>query len=127
MSIETLAAESTSGKKNVERKNTRSHGGIREATSTASSIATASWAPTATTTNTAVLRKEIPTVRSVAISAKLARPTNCGEVMMSQRKKASSSEPTMGSTTKMPTPIMVGARNSQRSSTLRESVVVMRL
>src|SRR5690625_3189377 len=98
--METLAAESTSGKKKVERKKTRSQPGILPCTSTASSMARASWASTAKTTNTAVLAKETPTRRSVAMSVKFARPTNSGAVMMSQRKNASTSEPTMGTTTK---------------------------
>src|SRR5690606_37328046 len=118
MGMETLAAERTSGKKNVERKKTRSQFGIWDWTSTASSMATASWAATAKTTNTAVLRKATATVRALEISAKLERPTNCGEEMMPQRKTASSSEPRIGTTTKAPMPSMVGARNSQRSRAL---------
>src|SRR5699024_11423765 len=45
--IETLAADSTRGKKNVERKNTRNQLGMRDCTRTASSIATPSCAATA--------------------------------------------------------------------------------
>src|SRR5699024_5046533 len=122
--IETLAADSTRGKKNVERKNTRNQLGMRDCTRTASSIATPSCAATANTTKMAVFRKEIATVESVAMSVKFRSPTNCGAVMMSQRKKASTREPMIGSRTKMPMPIMVGARKIQRSTADERSVLM---
>src|SRR6478735_2555667 len=115
MKMDTEAADRISGKKNADRKNTRSHAGIFSCTMTASARASPSWSATATTTNTMVFRKETRTVGSWTTSEKLSKPTKVGAEMMSQRKKARTTEATMGIRVNRPMPRMVGARKIQAS------------
>src|SRR5580765_5376400 len=96
MTSEIDAADSTSGKKNAERKNDRSQPGIFDCTSTANPSATVSCTITATMTKPKVLRKETRTVGSVTMSAKLSSPTNVGGLITSQRKNASTNEAAIG-------------------------------
>src|SRR5688572_13093964 len=93
MKMDTDAADSTRGKKKVERRNTLCQDGILAWSMEARLSAMPSSRMTATTTNTMVFRNDTRTVGSCAREAKLAKPTNWGAEMMSQRKKARISEP----------------------------------
>jgi hypothetical protein len=84
------------------------------------------WMATATTTKAIVLRKDTRTVGSVAISAKFSRPTNCGGVMTSQRKNASTTEATIGTSVNITIPPIVGARKSVATSRWRQAPSVSR-
>src|SRR4030095_15182524 len=96
MKMDTEAADRMSGKKKAERKNTLSQAGSFSCTMIARPRASPSWRATATMTNTMVLRNETRTVGSWTTSAKLSKPTNVGAEMMSQLKKASATEATIG-------------------------------
>src|SRR6185312_11567690 len=101
MMMDTLEAESTSGRKNVERKKVRSQLGILDWMSTARPIETLSCRVTATATKPTVFRNALRMVGSAPMETKLSTPTNSGALMMSQRKNARVSEATMGTRVKM--------------------------
>src|SRR3954451_20712724 len=115
MTSETEAAESTSGKKNAERKTLCRPRGSREPTRMASHSAIPSCSETAMITNRIVLRNATRTVASAAMSPKLCSPAQVGELMMSQLKNASTNEATIGTSVNSARPPTVGIRNSQTS------------
>jgi len=112
---ETEAADRINGKNSAERKKARSHAGIFDCTSSASSRAIASCTITAAMTKPMVLRNDVRTVGFEKSAMKFPTPTNFGAVMTSQWKNASTNDAMIGRKLNSPSATTVGRRKTQMS------------